>query len=476
MKKSNKYISCLLGLLMMFSAASITACNKSGELDSSTSVSGENTSNEQENVTIQLDKTSHTVSVDEEFYLVATSNSSSYISWSTSDNSVASVSSSGRVLAKKEGTAVITAAIGNTKATCSVTVTKAIVVEGAALRVEKNTYFFSLEEMSSQKINAEYITGENGTPDTTKTISYTSMNTDVATVSADGTVTPVALGTTEIILSCEGLTAYVVADVYTAGISTPSQWMDAIKDCCSKEILTTEKRYYLENDIDFDGVEYDIGAVANGVNSAESNPYHFGSEINGNYHSVKNITLWKEDSTLNPNAHQSIFGRTIGATIKNIAFENIVFNSARSYGLCAVMMHHGASGKIKDNVFTNVYADFLYAYDASARKGHMAVGITGAGYGAVMSDIFVRMRSVDGSNLKDIYEHVYGFSLAEWVWYGGNLTNVITMIEDVPLGEAEFLNAAAGDQKYKHGKTNCYAVNTKIQASYYAHQIFDDTV
>ena len=145
------------------------------------------------------------------------------------------------------------------------------------------------------------------------------------------------------------------------------------------EVPTTENRYYLENDIDFDGVEYDIGGVARGSSSNTvdqgGNIYHFGSEINGNFHTVKNITAWAKDATLNPDGHQSIFGRTIGATVKNIGFENVVFTSSHSYGLCAIMMHHTSIGQMPYNTFTNIRAEFIYAYEATGGvKGEMATG------------------------------------------------------------------------------------------------------
>ena len=141
------------------------------------------------------------------------------------------------------------------------------------------------------------------------------------------------------------------------------------------------------------------------------------------------------------------------------------------------MMHHTSIGQMKYNTFTNVRADFLYGYDpAGAGKGDRATGVTANAYGAVLKDVFVRMRSVDGVNLKDRYNHVYGFSYAEWVWYGGSLTNVLTLVEDLPEGEAKFLNEAASDQQWKHAKSNCYAVSTEMQAAYYAQLILDKDV
>ena len=474
MNKTNKLLSIFLALSMSF-AVSLTACGDNGGSTSSTS-------SEQSAVTIVLDKTQVTVYEDDDFYLTATTNGG-FVTWTSSDKEIATVSSNGRVLAKKEGTVTITATVGDVSENCVVTIVKAAATAGAEIQTDASTYFFSLTDGDTARILASYVVsdGESDEVQTGKTFRYQSLNESVVTVSDDGVITPVALGTTEIVISCDSLTAFVTADVYTDGISTPAEWMDVIKNSCvMPEIPTTEKRYYLENDIDFDGMEYDIGGVARASSSNTvdqgGNIYHFGSEINGNFHTVKNITAWKKDTTLNPDGDQSIFGRTIGATVKNIGFENVVFTSSHSYGLCAIMMHHTSIGQMPYNTFTNIRAEFIYAYEATGGvKGEMATGVTSKAYGAVLKDVFVWMRSANGTNLKDNYNHVYGFSYAEWVWYGGSLTNVLTFVDNVD-GEAKFLNEAAGDQAWKHAKSNCYAVGTAMQAAYYAQLILDGDV
>lgn len=476
MNRTNKFLSVLLALSMSL-AVSLTACggNEGGSASDSSS-------SQQASKTVVLDKTELTVCVDDDFYLTATTNGG-FVTWTSSDKEIATVSSSGRVLAKKEGTVTVTATAGDASASCVITVVKGNGVEGAEIQTDATTYFFSLTDGGTAKISASYVVsdGETDEVQTGKAFSFESLNEEIATVSDEGVITPVALGTTEILVSCEGLTSFVTADVYTDGISTPAEWMEVIKNSCvMPETPTTEKRYYLETDIDFEGIEYDVGGVAraSSSNTVEQggNIYHFGSEINGNFHTVKNITLWKKDSVLNPDGHQSIFGRTVGATVSNIGFENVVFDSPYSYGLCAIMMHHTSLGQMPYNTFTNVRAEFIYAYKATdGVKGDTATGVTSRAYGAVLKDVFVWMRSVDGTNLKDNYNHVYGFSYGEWVWYGGSLTNVITFVEDAD-GEAEFLNELAGDQSWKHAKSNCYAAATTMQAAYYAQLILDGDV
>ena len=475
MRKAKKFVSLLLCFSMAF-AASLTACGE-GEDNSSASSSSEQT------ISVTLDKTQLTVYENDDFYLVATTNGG-FVTWSTSDKNVATVSSNGRVLAKTAGTVVITASVGDVSASCQITVLENQAVEGEEIRTDESTYFFSLADKESVTIQTAYVVdnGEEERVEEGKNFTYQSLDESIVTVSQEGVVTPVALGTTEIVITCDNLTAFVTADVYTDDISTPAEWLNAIKNSCvMPEKPETEDRYYLKNDIDFDGITYDIGGGARGASSNTpeqgGNIYHFGSEINGNFHTVKNVTIWAEDKENNPDNHQSIFGRTVGATVKNINFENVQFTSKNSYGLCSIMMHHTSIGQMKYNMFTNVRADFLYGYEpVGGVKGERATGVTANAYGAVLKDVFVRMRSVNGVNLKERYNHVYGFSYAEWVWYGGSLTNVLTFVEDVPEGEALFLNEAAGDQAWKHAKSNCYAVSTIMQAAYYAQLILDKTV
>ncbi len=426
--------------------------------------------------TITLDKTECTVLLDDEIYLTATTNVKGVVSWTSSDRTIASVDTKGRVLAKKVGVATVTAIVGEVTASC-----KVIVVENTTQGLSKiqvnDSLFLSLAE-GAVKLNANYV-DKDGQVDASKTLSFTSSDESIVTVSADGTVTPIALGSAAVTVECEGLRSTVVADVYTAAISTPQEWMAVIANSGHyPDKIKPADRYYLKNDIDFSGVEYDIGNTANGSTSEDGNAYHFASEINGNYHSVKNITSWKVDAEKNPQNEQSIFGRVIGATIKNIAFENVVFNSSYSLGLASVTMHHFSKmdgiGKIT-NLFENISADFRYGFDQTNGKGSVASGITYRAYGMKIKNIFVRMRSADDASLSNKYDNVYGCAYAEWVWYGGSMSNVITLVQD-GSSEARFINDAAGDQVYKHSKTNCVAVNTVIQAVYYANQYFDRNV
>lgn len=460
----------LIILFLCFGVAlSCVACDHSDEDD------GDNNT---PSYSITLDKTECTIAVDEELYLTVTTDAKGAVSWSSSDRAVATVDSNGRILTKEVGVATITAAINDISASCKLIVTESVEQNSARLLVD-DTCFLSLKD-GATKISVEYVLDGSDSASTASAITYRSSDESVVTVSSNGTLTPVSLGTAVVVVECEGLAASVVADVYTASISTPAEWLAMIANSCQfPEKISTDERFYLKNDIDFADVTYDIGNTAYGANTDQNNPYHFAAEINGNYHTVKNITEWAVDAS-NPENHQSIFGRTIGATIRNIAFENVVFNSSASYGLCSVLMQHFSDmsgvGTIT-NLIENVSADFSYDFDTANGKGSVAVGVTRSAYGATLKNVFVHMHAADDTKLlTDMYDNVYGFAHAEWVWYGGSLSNVIVLVENVPAGGASFINDDAGDPIYKHTKTNCYAVDTVIQAAYYANKCLDKTI
>ena len=137
---------------------------------------------------------SNTVSVGQNVVLTATSvpaGSSAAVNWSTSDSTVASVDANGRVTGVKEGTVTITASSilsAEIKGTFSVTVTdqKSITLTPTTL---------NLVAGSSQTIVATVFAASLSD----KSVVWTSGNTGVATVDANGKVTGVSAGTANII-------------------------------------------------------------------------------------------------------------------------------------------------------------------------------------------------------------------------------------------------------------------------------------
>ena len=110
------------------------------------------------------------------------------VEWASSKTSVATVSSSGLVTAVSEGVSTIVASAGGMSATCSVTVMKKT--------INVTSVSLNKSELSLTKGNTEtLIPTVNPTDATDKTVSWSSSNTSVATVSSTGTVMAIAVGT-----------------------------------------------------------------------------------------------------------------------------------------------------------------------------------------------------------------------------------------------------------------------------------------
>lgn len=134
-------------------------------------------------VTVTLDKTSATVYTGKTASLKTTSNDAAKtVTYTTSNNAVATVSSTGVVKGVKAGTAVITATCGNTKATCKVTV-KTSTIKFAA---------------SAASVYTGKTVTVKATATPSATVTYTTSNKAIATVSSTGVVKGIKAGTVTI--------------------------------------------------------------------------------------------------------------------------------------------------------------------------------------------------------------------------------------------------------------------------------------
>ena len=144
---------------------------------------------------IVLDKMEISLTEGETYTLAATVSPSNAtdktVTWSSSSTSVTTVSSSGVVTAVKAGTATITAKAGSKTATCKVTVA-AKVIEVTGITLDKTS--LSMTEGETCTLAAT-VSPSNATD---KTITWSSSNTSVATVSSSGVVTAVKAGTATI--------------------------------------------------------------------------------------------------------------------------------------------------------------------------------------------------------------------------------------------------------------------------------------
>lgn len=121
------------------------------------------------------------------------------VTWTTSNASVATVNVNGKVTAVSLGNATITAtAASGVTASCEITVEPV-----RATSISLNTYSISLIEGESCKIHATVLPDNTTNP----TISWTSGDSQIATISRDGTITAIHKGVTQITATCDGVSA-----------------------------------------------------------------------------------------------------------------------------------------------------------------------------------------------------------------------------------------------------------------------------
>lgn len=151
---------------------------------------------------IQISESTVSLQEDETYQPTATvdpADTTDEITWSSSDSSIASVDTTGRVTAKKAGTATITVAAGQQSADCVVTVT--------AKEIKAESISLNKTSMTLTKGNSEKLTANITPVNTTSTVSWSSSDTSVATVTNDGVVTATGAGKTDITVAADGVSA-----------------------------------------------------------------------------------------------------------------------------------------------------------------------------------------------------------------------------------------------------------------------------
>ena len=111
------------------------------------------------------------------------------ISWSSSDNAIASVDQNGKVTALNGGEATITGKAGHLAATCQVIIT----VDVTSVQLNKTTLVLKIGESESLIASVE------PTDATDRTVSWTSVSPEIASVDQSGLVTAILEGDTYII-------------------------------------------------------------------------------------------------------------------------------------------------------------------------------------------------------------------------------------------------------------------------------------
>lgn len=159
---------------------------------------------------IALNKSSLRINVGESETLIATVNpdnaTDKTVTWTSSDETIATVDETGKVTAVKKGTATITAKAGEKTATCVVTVTvpvSSITLDYTSVKLKQNETL--------------QLTATVGPDDATdKTVTWSSSNTNIATVNASGKVKAVAEGNATITAKAGDKTASCSIEVSNA--------------------------------------------------------------------------------------------------------------------------------------------------------------------------------------------------------------------------------------------------------------------
>lgn len=160
---------------------------------------------------IKINKTTVSVAAGNQIKLKASlspvNTTQKILNWSSSKKKIATVSENGVVTAVKPGTATITVKVKGTskKATCKITVTKAIKVK----KITLNKKSLSMQAGSKATLKAS-LTPKNTTQ---KTIAYKSSDPSVAKVSKKGVVTAVKKGSVTITATIKGTSKKVVCKV-----------------------------------------------------------------------------------------------------------------------------------------------------------------------------------------------------------------------------------------------------------------------
>ena len=416
--------------------------------------------------TISLNVNAYALTEDETFTIAATTNSTDVIKWTSSSPEVASVSSQGRVIAKTAGETTITATVGNVSDSCRVQV----VADNAQATIKLAQTTLRLSAASgAMQIQGTVVGGDSQQTLAEAGATYETDNASVATVSAEGTVTPMSVGSTLVFVSANGRTKTVAVEVYTMLVSTAEDWNAMLG--LPGDLAA---RFYVTNDIDFSGVTYNA-KTNNGGDVLLSQS--FCGSLDGGGHTISNVTF---DSSV---SSQSLFGTMVGCTLTNIAFSNIHFTASGAAGLAIrVLQHYNVADEngnaTRELLFapcyvTNVFGDFVYDY-------HGVSGIAGIYFGGGMENVFVSMRMSDGSALNKTTDFAVAkqsmvWSMADPNWFPNNYLNNV-----VVLAESGAVNAA-WDTTYDGagltiGLSGLHCVTTKMEAGYLVRTLFDNNV
>ena len=271
---------------------------------------------------VTLDQTSASLKVGETVSLTATVKpddaTDKSATWSSSNTSVATVSSTGVVTAKSAGSAIImvTTKDGSKTATCSVTVkAKTVSVTGVSLDYTSLT----MTEGETQTLTAT-ISPSNATD---KSVTWSSSNTSVATVSSAGVVTAKAAGTVAITVKTNDGNKTATC-IVTVQEEKPSYY----HIISSAEELIAFRNYINNGGEEQNGrltADITLSDTWQGIGT-ESQP--FSGIFDGNGHSVSGLSC--------QSSYSGLFGVVKNATIHNLTVSGSFSNGQYMGGIAGI--------------------------------------------------------------------------------------------------------------------------------------------
>ena len=173
---------------------------------------------------ITLNKTSITVKVGSTYQLNVTENGAAVKAvWKSSDTSVATVTSSGKVTGKKTGTATITVTYGGKTMKCKVTVAN-ITLNKSSVSIYKDCTYTLTAKVSGKS----------------QTVTWSSSDKSIATVTTSGKVTGKKAGTVTITASANGVKATCTVKVLNPTITLNKKSTSIYKDCSTTLTATVK--------------------------------------------------------------------------------------------------------------------------------------------------------------------------------------------------------------------------------------------
>ncbi|RYQ03199.1 alpha-amylase, partial [Bifidobacterium pseudolongum subsp. globosum] len=133
------------------------------------------------------------------------------VTWSTSNPMIASVDNSGTITARKAGTVTIKATAGGKSASVTVTIEEALPAPYTSVKIDGGD--FSVKAGETRQLTAKLLAADGTEVTSDDVLTWSSSNTAVASVDANGLITGVAKGTANITVTVGGKSDSVAATV-----------------------------------------------------------------------------------------------------------------------------------------------------------------------------------------------------------------------------------------------------------------------